>query len=68
MSAAWSGCSVAWLARCTGGAEVASSNLAIPTILFPRFFAYSLQNNFVFPNVQFDSLFRVSGIEWNRKP
>ena len=37
MPAAWSGCSVAWLARCTGGAEVASSNLAIPTIFFLGF-------------------------------
>ncbi len=37
MPAAWSGCSVAWLARCTGGAEVASSNLAIPTIFFLTF-------------------------------
>lgn len=32
MPAAGSGCSVAWLARLTGGQEVASSNLAIPTI------------------------------------
>ena len=28
-----SGCSVAWLARLTGGQEVESSNLSIPTIL-----------------------------------
>ena len=63
MTAAWSGCSVAWLARCTGGAEVASSNLAIPTILFPRFFAYSLQNNFVFPSIQFDPCFGATVIE-----
>lgn len=27
-----SGCSVAWLARLTGGQEVESSNLSIPTI------------------------------------
>ena len=51
MPAACSGCSVAWLARCTGGAEVASSNLAIPTISFLRLFAYYRQNNFIFPNI-----------------
>ena len=36
MPLAGSGCSVAWLARLTGGQEVASSNLAIPTITFPN--------------------------------
>ena len=36
MRAPGSGCSVAWLARLTGGQEVASSNLAIPTIFFSR--------------------------------
>ena len=33
---AGSGCSVAWLARLTGGQEVESSNLSIPTTSFPK--------------------------------
>ena len=36
VSGAGSGCSVAWLARLTGGQEVESSNLSIPTTSFPN--------------------------------